>query len=70
MPQRNSSLEDNCIDTIDDVIKHPNTVIREIIIREDQFAQLQVYKVTVFGKGNFKQNKKEVLKECIQFPTQ
>lgn len=59
----------------DDVVKLPNnkTTAKEIWKKDQEkikFAQSQGYKVLIVWESDFKENKEEVLKKCIQFLTQ
>ena len=58
-----------------DIIKFPNKSIpvNEIWIKDNEkikFAESQGYEVLVVWESDFKQNKEQVIKECIQFLTQ
>ncbi len=59
MPRWNNSLENNCKNILDNTIKN---------IRSDLYQQL-LLEVLVVWKSDFKKNKEEIIKQCIQFLT-
>jgi hypothetical protein len=83
MPRWNNSLENNCKDILDNAnpniyppnFINPRTKIKavdkwEIDRIKLQYARDQSYEVLVVWESDFKKNKEEIIKQCIQFLTQ